>query len=350
MPIINARTKEMQNGDVVLSYSNTVGPQSETFTFLTPQETVILFNRGSKGISYTIDIQSGTLFPSQYVKVTGMIADLVLSSQGGTQHFEIWAEEAGTVSEGGLISFQTLTDLQNTYPNGISQPVWVVANNSWYYWGEATITPPPTEEPPPSTGGSTIVSATFTGANNPSAIPNAETGQSWQVYSRSSLGAAGVYGVIDGTLYCSNKGGNNGLLDEAIVVDSGYSDNIAIEGTIVVPAKGNAGAETYDFSRLTWRVTDSLNQFLVQSSTNSLLIYKFQNSTNPTLVQTVNGYAFSNNSVVKVELTGSTHKLYLDGVLVATFTDTFNQSATKHGFGNNNTTVARYDNFKVTTL
>jgi lysophospholipase L1-like esterase len=96
MPTINVQSKEMQNGDVVLSYSNTVGPQSETFTFTTPQETVILFNKGSKGITYNLGGQSGTLFPSQSVKVTGSIESLSLSSEGGTQHFEIWAEEAGT--------------------------------------------------------------------------------------------------------------------------------------------------------------------------------------------------------------------------------------------------------------
>lgn len=96
MPTINVQSKEMQNGDVVLSYSNTVGPQSETYTFQTPQETVILFNKGSKGITYNLGGQSGTLFPSQSVKVTGSIESFSLSSQGGTQHFEIWAEEAGT--------------------------------------------------------------------------------------------------------------------------------------------------------------------------------------------------------------------------------------------------------------
>lgn len=34
----------------------------------------------------------------------------------------------------GILVFQTLTDLQTAFPNGYNRPVWVVADNDWYYW------------------------------------------------------------------------------------------------------------------------------------------------------------------------------------------------------------------------
>jgi hypothetical protein len=34
----------------------------------------------------------------------------------------------------GTLVYQTLANLQTAYPNGINQPAWIVADNSWYYW------------------------------------------------------------------------------------------------------------------------------------------------------------------------------------------------------------------------
>jgi hypothetical protein len=41
----------------------------------------------------------------------------------------------------GPLQFNTLAELQAAYPNGTTQPVWIVADNSWYYWS-GTVTPP----------------------------------------------------------------------------------------------------------------------------------------------------------------------------------------------------------------
>lgn len=40
--------------------------------------------------------------------------------------------------EGGILSFQTSLDLRTAYPNGINQPVWIIAENSWYHWTKET--------------------------------------------------------------------------------------------------------------------------------------------------------------------------------------------------------------------
>jgi hypothetical protein len=96
MPTINIEPKAMQNGDNVTTYKDTVGPQQQTYTFLTSQERVILKNSGSKNITYTVGSQSGTLGPSQMVDVKETISSINLTAEQGTQQFEIWADESGT--------------------------------------------------------------------------------------------------------------------------------------------------------------------------------------------------------------------------------------------------------------
>jgi hypothetical protein len=96
MPTINIAPKAMQNGDNVTTYKDTVGPQQQTYTFLTSQERVILKNSGSKNITYTVGSQSGTLGPSQMVDVKETISSINLTAEQGTQQFEIWADESGT--------------------------------------------------------------------------------------------------------------------------------------------------------------------------------------------------------------------------------------------------------------
>lgn len=98
MPNIDVQAKEMLNGDKVISYTNTVGPAQETFTFPTSQETVILSNKGTKNIHYIIGPNTGTLLPSEHIKLIGSFSSVTLSSQSGTQHFAIWAEAAGESS------------------------------------------------------------------------------------------------------------------------------------------------------------------------------------------------------------------------------------------------------------
>jgi lysophospholipase L1-like esterase len=97
MTVINNPSKQMQNGDNVTVYNNTVGTVTETFTFPTSQETIILSNKGSKNITYTIGTNTGTLTPSTFVKVIGAFSSFSLSSEQGTQAFEVWSEEAGTL-------------------------------------------------------------------------------------------------------------------------------------------------------------------------------------------------------------------------------------------------------------
>ncbi|MCM3736457.1 chitobiase/beta-hexosaminidase C-terminal domain-containing protein [Bacillus cytotoxicus] len=49
----------------------------------------------------------------------------------------------GTGGGSGILSFQTLADLQKTFPNGTDKPVWIISENSWYYWWESNDNTPP---------------------------------------------------------------------------------------------------------------------------------------------------------------------------------------------------------------
>jgi hypothetical protein len=68
-------------------------------------------------------------------------------------------EQGGGGTGGGVLVFNSLDEVQAAYPSGINQPVWVVEENSWYYWnGEAA---PPADTTAPVL---TITSGgTFTG-------------------------------------------------------------------------------------------------------------------------------------------------------------------------------------------
>lgn len=74
-----------------------------------------------------------------------------LSENGSNLLFNGAAIASG--SGGGLLIYNTLTDLQNAYPNGVDQPVWVKSEKSWFYWnGTITDTTAPTVSVSPSGG------------------------------------------------------------------------------------------------------------------------------------------------------------------------------------------------------
>jgi hypothetical protein len=53
----------------------------------------------------------------------------------------------------GVLVYQTLADLQTAYPNGTTQPAWIVGDNAWYYWsGAVADTTAPTVTMSPAAG------------------------------------------------------------------------------------------------------------------------------------------------------------------------------------------------------
>jgi hypothetical protein len=66
-------------------------------------------------------------------------------------------------SGGGVLVFNTLSDLQAAHPNGNTQPAWVIAENDWYYW-DGVVTPPADTTAPTITASSS--GGTFTSAQS----------------------------------------------------------------------------------------------------------------------------------------------------------------------------------------
>ena len=62
---------------------------------------------------------------------------------------------------GGVLVYNTLAELQTTYPNGHTQPAWVVVENDWYYWDGVIQQPADTTAPviTASSSGGTFTSA-----------------------------------------------------------------------------------------------------------------------------------------------------------------------------------------------
>lgn len=90
-----------------------------------------------------------------------------------------------------------------------------------------------------------------------------------------------------------------------------------------------------------YRSTDSSNYFCVQANG----IFRVQAGGFNFLADPG---AIGDGAVVKVVLSGNTHTVYINNVQVATFSDSFQNTATKHGLRiNNDATVTFPDNYKV---
>lgn len=76
--------------------------------------------------------------------------------------------DTGGGSGSGVLVYNTLTELQTAYPGGTSQPVWIVEENSWYYW-EGTVTSPTDTTAPVLT---ITAGGTFTGTKTVSMSVN----------------------------------------------------------------------------------------------------------------------------------------------------------------------------------
>lgn len=122
------------------------------------------------------------------VDVDGLIASKETAeaakeeSKKNTSQIEILRK---LISEGGsggngVLSFETLSELQAIFPTGNNKPVWIVSENSWYYWEDG----PPIETTPP------IVIAT----------PNGGSFGSAQTVTLAANETATIYYTLDGSM------------------------------------------------------------------------------------------------------------------------------------------------------
>ncbi|PGZ96930.1 hypothetical protein COE51_16295 [Bacillus pseudomycoides] len=195
---------------------------------------------------------------------------------------------------GGVLSFQTLVELQQSLPNGNSNPVWVVSENSWYYWDGSTAT----DNTPPNnvtnliasniTGTTVILSWTASTSNDTTGydIYNGSTFITTVIgttYNVSGLSQSTSY-----TFWVKAKDGSGN-------VASGTSVNVTTTNTIpsdttppVVTANPNGG-------------TFSSSQNITLSASETATIYYTLDGTTPTISSPVysNPINISNTTTLK---------------------------------------------------
>jgi hypothetical protein len=131
----------------------------------------------------------------------------------------------------------------------------------------------------------------------------------------------------------SNTGRLNGSGGQ--MIDSGVSD---CDVEVKIPTK-------LAYTNMMFRYVDLSNHYLIQMENTKVSILKKLTNTYTTL-QTLD-ITWANNAVVKVSGTGSTIKVFVDGIEKLSVTSTDHMTATKHGLYGVNNSV--YDDFKVLT-
>lgn len=170
-----------------------------------------------------------------------------------------------------------------------------------------------------------IVSDAFNRADGP--IGTADTGQIWENIENSM--------VITG----NNVNGSAAAVNNTAVIESGKSD-AEISSTVI--------GTSADWKRIVFRAIDANNYFYFQTRATGagqpVQLFRKQAGASTSLFAVTGTVAAG--SKMKVILLGSKIRCFIDATEYQTATDTFNQTATKHGIGSNNT-VPEFDDFKV---
>lgn len=182
------------------------------------------------------------------------------------------------------------------------------------------------ETTPPPNGDATIlvVGDTFTKANSTTSLGTADTGQTWQKYDFRSA----VYGISANQAYPAVVG-----WDYPAFIDTGISDNYDYSLRLAVVGSGN---------QIMWRIAGDLN-YLIISGTNIRRVVSNVWTTIGTIPTLVNG------DVVKIQVRGNVHTIFVNGVQRAQVTESAHATATKVGFSSNSTS-SRWDDITVHRL
>lgn len=161
------------------------------------------------------------------------------------------------------------------------------------------------------------ITDSFNRADSAVTLGNTDTGQPWTYQS-------GTWGISSNTAYVTSTG------QHTAVVNAGVSD-CTVQATM-----SSIGTSP----GLCWRATDDNNYFLFAGPT----CYKRVAGGFTSLGSTG---GFSNGDVLSVVVSGTSHIIKKNGTTVLSFTESFNQTATKHGL-RAQANDSRFDNFSVT--
>lgn len=261
---------------------------------------------------------------------------LALGLAAGTSQWLQWTAPAGAVPTKYTVYYrQTGTSTwltANTYdsPMPFAVVTGLVASTSYDYMvaaaGPAGQVGPTSAIVTGSTGAaSTVAGDNFTRADSTTTMGSTPTGAlAWTPLS-------GTWGISGNQAYNVSGGGN-----EIVCIDSGKAD-CTISMTV-----GNGNNLQ---GGLVFRASDNNNLYFI---TNGYEIYRKQGGgfTSVSAGFPVN-LAWAAGDVVTVVLKGPQIIIRRNGVTVVTYTDTFNQTATKHGLRSNGSTAFRAASFTV---
>lgn len=236
---------------------------------------------------------------------------------------KIFVDTYGDSSGGGLVTVQNFAELISTYPNGSNQPVWVIAEDAFYFWDGVV---GGGETPPPVTGSWTI-------DDNFNRADDTLLGGAW---TRTTASTTTTWGIQSNQAYCSNNASNDNKVF--------YYQELGANGTV----------------ELTMPVTDAYCGIKIRAKADGTNITIMKNFATIEVYEVVNpsgnnmpgsiSYNIQANDVLRVTFQGSTIKVYVNGVQVGSdITTTFNQNETKVGFGAWSSSSVRFDNFKAST-
>jgi chitodextrinase len=241
-----------------------------------------------------------------------------------TQSVTLTANETATI-------YYTTDNTTPTYPvSGTTQvystAISVSATTVIKYFGRDTAGNSSTIQTATYTINSLTVSDSFNRVDSSTSLGVSDTGQTWTALT-------GTWGISSNQAYLA--AGTGGIA----VIDSGKSDaTIQVKNAVITATN----------MRFVFRLTDSNNYYIVQTDTGN--VYKLYKNVAGTFTSlgTSTGITPANGDVLKVVTNGSSITVYVNGSQIITATDTFNQTATKHGIAHNALNpISRWDDFSV---
>lgn len=161
-------------------------------------------------------------------------------------------------------------------------------------------------------------------------LGDADTGQTWEAL-------VGTWGISSNQAYAAAF--SSSFAKAAI--DAGISD-CRVSVKIAV--------EDSNYPRLAFRISDTINEFVFANNADGYLSLSKRIAGGTTQLAENQSYSVAAGTVLSVVLNGTNIKAYFDGVLAFDITESFNQTATKHGIQVYSNTLPRFDNFAVEAL
>jgi lysophospholipase L1-like esterase len=172
----------------------------------------------------------------------------------------------------------------------------------------------------------------FTRADNATTLGSTPDGRSWEVLSPGS-----VFGISSNAARRYAVGSN---IESVVAVDAGRSD-VDVSVTLAVVGSGGGGP--------IFRATDEGNYWLIDFNASGAKLYKRVNNVFSLMGTVSSANPLVAGTVARIVASGSTISASINGGTATVVTDSFNQSATKHGIriSGSTATVLAFDTFRV---